>query len=67
MGGFAEIYWKYNIFSVFFADREKFLSTEIRKAGVMIRLLTIHHLNTYFRIFITVGVVISKIAIRKIT
>ena len=24
MGGFAEIYWKYNIVSVFFADTEKF-------------------------------------------
>jgi hypothetical protein len=50
---------------VFYADREKFLSTEIRKAGVMIQLLTIHHLNTYFRMFITLGVVIPRIETSK--
>jgi hypothetical protein len=45
MGGFAEIYWKYNIVSVFFADTENFSSTKIRKAGVMNQLFTIHYLN----------------------
>ena len=58
-GEFAEIYWKYNIFGVFFAVRDNlFLSTEIRKAGVMIQLLTIHYLNTYFIIFITLSIIL---------
>ena len=56
-GEFAEIYRKYNIFSLFLADRESFfLSTEIRKAGVMIQLPTFHYLNTYFRMFITLSI-----------
>ena len=34
-----------------------FVSTETRKAGVMIQLPTIHYLNTYFRIFITLSII----------
>jgi hypothetical protein len=34
-----------------------FLSTEIRKAGVMIQLCTIHYINTYFRMFITLSII----------
>ena len=55
-GEFAGIYRKYNIFSLFLADREKNLSTEIRKAGVMMQLPTFHYLNTYFRMFITLSI-----------
>ena len=33
-----------------------FVSTEIRKAGVMIQLPTIYYLNTYFRMFITLSI-----------
>jgi hypothetical protein len=33
-----------------------FVSTEIRKAGVMIQFLIMHYLNTYFRMFITLSI-----------
>jgi hypothetical protein len=56
-GKFAEIYRKYKISSVCFcSQRFVFLSTETRKAGVMVQPLTIHYLNTYFRLFITLSI-----------
>jgi hypothetical protein len=47
-GEFSGIYWKYDIFLKCVLCRQRlFLSTEIRKAGVMIQLCTTHDLNTY--------------------
>ena len=40
----------------FLLTKKIFLSTEIRNAGVMIQLPTIHYLNTYFRMFITLSI-----------
>jgi hypothetical protein len=59
------MYRKYKIFGVFFADREFFSSTEVRKAGVMIQLLTIHYLNTYFRMFITLSIIFYNLKHRS--
>ena len=41
----------------FLLTEKKILSTEIRKAGVMIQLTTILYLNIYFRMSITLSII----------